>query len=209
MLKKYFFITPDSSTRFLIFIIIMMLFAFKILLVFALFYILLLYLFRKKNMNVSDIRAVDPTIALSPCDGTVIKIENKNEKNTMSVRIGMLSHYGIQMPFSGSIRSYTELKQKYFSLGKFTIYRYTTKLELKSRKLGKVWICFNNISTFSRAKIWVRSGDKAEVGAYLGYLPFGGKVVIEFSKDLSILAKENDSLLSAQTLLVSKGKSNV
>ena len=146
---------------------------------------------------------------LSPCDGEIISIKQDDEKKIMALNISRLKHYGIRMPFTGTISNYYETKEKVFTLGRFIVYKYNSSLELRSEELGKVHLLFSGIGSLKRAKIWVRSGDNATLGAYLGYLPFGGKVVIEFAKELNILIKEKDSLLSAETLLISKGKDNV
>lgn len=206
MLKKYFFITPDSSIRFLLFIIILMLFAFKIFLVLLVFYIGLLLLFRKRVINSSVIRTVDPSIMFAPCDGVLKKVNETDKSLKISLKVGILNHYGVRMPFTGSIRSFIQTKEKVFSLGKIPIYKYRTIVELKSRELGKIKLTFISITNLAVSRIWVRSGDKATVGAYLGYLPFGGKVIVEIPKKLDMLVKPNDKLLSAETLLAAKGK---
>ena len=201
MLKKYFFINPDSSAKALVVLSFLYFIGLQYLFLFLLIYFAVLYLFRKKSADQSMLRTVDDGILLSPLDGKFLEAKD----DSLFFKVGFFQHYGIRMPFFGHVRSFKETKTKKFDLGKFSIYQYDLELELKSKQFGKIKLHFSNLSSYTKARIWVRSGDKASLGAYLGYLPFGGKVRVDLPENLKLLVKEKDKMLSAQTLIASRG----
>lgn len=201
MLKKYFFIAPDSSKKTFLLLIALFFMGFEYLFLFVILYAAVLFLFRKKTIDQSMLRTVDEGILLSPVDGQLLEAKDKN----LVFKISPFSHYGIRMPFFGHVRNYKETKVKKFQLGKLSLYRYDTELELKSKTFGKIKLRFSNLTSYTRVKVFVRSGDKATLGAYIGYLPFGGKVKVDLPENLKLLVDNKDKMQSAQTLIASQG----
>ena len=147
------------------------------------------------------LRTVDDGILLSPLDGKLVKAEDQS----LYFRMSPFSHYGIRMPFFGHVRNYKETKIKNFRYGNGQFIDMKQNWNLKSKSFGKIKLYFSNLTSYTRVKIYVRSGDKASLGAYIGYLPFGGKVKVDLPESLKLLVDEKDKIQSAQTLIASRG----
>lgn len=206
-MKKYFFLDPNLFKRISALLFILFFLSFKTFLIVLLFSILWLYLFRRIKHDDAKIRATDDSIFLSPASGTV-RVKKSGKVTKVYLRVNLLGGYGISMPFSGDVTSYFETTEMIKIFNFIPIKRTKIVVTLKSDVLGQAKFIISRQGLIFEPFVWVRSGDKGLVGAYLGYLPFGGKLVIEIEKDLNLLVKDNDRVQALLTLLASSRTKN-
>ena len=153
-------------------------------------YIALLFLFYRKQINFTSRRALEDNLILSPVSGKVVNIDKSdNERVRLDVKMRLFDDYGILMPFYGDVIFYQRTDK---GLEEF---------EASSGKIEFTKILIEK--SLFKPRIFVRAGDKASSGVFLGYKPFGGIIKIEVPVDCEILVKEGDEILSAQTILAS------
>ena len=73
--------------------------------------------------------------------------------------------------------------------------------KLDSYNKSNVKIKIFGLSAFRKPEVFVRAGDRASTGGLIGYLPYGGKIVISVPKLAEILVKPGERVTSFQTLL--------
>jgi hypothetical protein len=203
-MSKYFFIGNDTLTKLLLLVIALWLFSFQTILGFVIVVSLpLLFIFRRKNINLLEKRVVEDNIVLSPISGQFIGEINKNGKLQLLINIKPWRGFGVYFPLKGDIDHYYEDTKTYKLLGIINLKRTKVQTLIKSKGNQDIKLKFKSNLNLNKAAIHVRSGDRGISGALLGYLPFGGKVVIELPMDSKVLVKSGDRVSSTQTLLAS------
>ncbi len=162
-----------------------------VLFLWVIFVLFLFFLFRKVPFEITDKRTLESNVYVSPVSGTVKNIYKSDLKCFVEVRVGFLNEYGIYLPLSTAISSTNFDKSQ--SLVEFSFKGQALRLS------------FSSLTSFFSCRLFVESGDRGSLGANIGYLPFGGKTVIELPKDSEILIKEGDKVKSFQTLLAKIG----
>lgn len=187
-MKSNFFINTKQVNRSIVLCFIILFFSFKLVIAFGIYIVIYLFLFRKRSFNQSQ--SLGENILVSPVFGKVSEIK----ENQITIRIRLFDSYGISMPTNWDIKN--------------TIYADKEKKLLRSINIGDdqfvVQMSFSQIFSNRGAVSWVASGDKAQIGAFLGYLPFGGKVVIQlpegFKTNLEVGTKISSSDMLASKL---------
>ena len=182
------FIGYDKITKAtLIGIVLWFLSFYLILCLWFLFVIFIIFLFRKKRFDLNRKRILEPNIINSPVSGVVSHISTSEEKVEIVIRSSPFNHYGVYLPISSLVESRKIDKNEI----EIILVADTQKISLKHTSL---------LNSF-KGVLYVNSGDRGMLGANIGYLPFGGKTVIELPKRSVILIKEGDKVESFQTLL--------
>lgn len=201
-MNKYFFAKSDLITKLILLVFALWFFSFKTLLgVTFVFCLPLFYIFRQKKMNVLEKRTVEDNILLSPVTGKFVGEIERNGKKQLLLKVGFLDGFGIYFPFCGDVDFYFEDVKPYKWGGFFKLNRSKVQTKIKSKNNKKIKLKFKSLMDLNKAVVHVRGGDRGLSGALLGYLPFGGKVVIEMPIDSKVLVKKGDKLFSTQTLL--------
>ncbi len=159
--------------------------------IYVLIVLLLIFLFRKVPFEINDKRTLESNVYVSPVSGVVKNIYKSELKCFIEVKIGPLNEYGIYLPLGTTISSTNFDKSQ--SLVEFNFKDQALRLS------------FNSLTSYFPCKLFIESGDRGSLGANIGYLPFGGKTVIELPKDSKVLVKEGDQVKSFQTLLAKIG----
>lgn len=203
MIKKS-FIHSNTLKRLIIVIIILFFFSKKLFFIFLFLMILFFFLFRKKRLDERKLSSTDDSILLAPISGKA-SLKKSGGKMRVTIKMALFKGYGISMPFNGDILSSFETseKLKFLPLRKSRVI-----VVLKSEVFGEIKFAISRTDFIFKPKVWVRSGDKGVVGAYVGFLPFGGKIVIEMKETVSILLKNNDNVVALATMIASNGIKN-
>jgi hypothetical protein len=173
-------------------------------LVASLLLLIFFYLFRKDRLSTSKLRAVDKNILLSPVSGTIFGQTSDLSNSQLSFKIPCWKYYGVNSPVAGVVLSYLESSESYKFAGLIPITASKKQILLNTEELGRVRLIILDRYLWFAGKVWARSGDIVSMGATIGYLPFGGKVVIEFSNKLNILVEVTDDVDSSRALIASK-----
>lgn len=166
--------------------------------------IILLYLFRKDRVSSSKLRGVDRSILLAPVSGVVLSQTGDSANSNITFKIPFWKYYGINAPVAGAVLSYLESSESYKIAGIIPVTATKKQILFDSKELGRIKLTVLDRYFLFPGKLWARSGDIVSMGAVVGYLPFGGKVVIEFSNKLNILVKLGDDVSSSRALIASK-----
>lgn len=201
-MKNKFFIHPEISKRLLALLLISFLVSFKFFLAFLMFVALLYFLFRKTHIDEGKLRSSDNSILLAPISGNS-SVKVSGGKARVTIKVGFFKGFGVSMPFDGEVNSYFETNESLTLLKFLPVRRTKIILVLKSKLFGETKFILMRTGFIFRPRIWVRSGDKGLVGAYLGFLPFGGKIVIEMKDTVKILTKNNNKAVALATLIAS------
>ncbi len=193
-MTKYFFLTSSFIKKSILLLLICWYFA-----LYSVFFLLLLYLglalyfFRRTKVDFSGKRIVEPNIIASPVSGKFIRSFDRDGKKILELQVAPWKSFGVYLPISSEVINYkSSLEDK---KGIFTV--------LKSKVSTEVTLQLSSFVGFITPKVFVREGDRGITGGLMGYLPFGGKVVIELPSDCNILLKSGDKVLSSRTLLAS------
>jgi hypothetical protein len=151
------------------------------------FILLLVFLFRKKKLDLNSKRTLEPNMFYSPVSGTVSKVRLSSEKIQVVIRSRVFNNYGVYLPINGLVESKNIENDEINTV----LIVESQKIFLKQTPLFKLF----------KGIIYVSSGDRGMLGANIGYLPFGGKTVIELPKRSEVLVREGDKVESFQTLL--------
>lgn len=206
-MKKYLFLDQNLYKKMLALLFIFFFLSFKYFSIILILTIAWLFLFRKVKYDIAQIRATDESIFLAPASG-VVKVIDAGSITKIFLRMSFLQGYGISMPFSGDILSYFHTSEVTKLLRIIPLRRTKIIVGIKSDTLGQTKFIISRRGIIFHPYIWVRSGDKGLVGAYLGYLPFGGKIVIEIENDLNLIVKNKEHVQALMTLLASSRTTN-
>ena len=201
-MKKRFFIHSDISKKIIALLFISFLVSFQFFLAFFVFLSVLFYFFRIPTIDEGRMRSSDDSILLAPVSGRT-KVKVSGGKARVTIKVGYLSGFGVSMPFEGEVISYIETNENKNLFNFFPVRKSKIIVVLKSKLFGETKFVLMRTGFIFRPRIWVRSGDKGLVGAYIGYIPFGGEVVIEVEDTVNLLINEKDRVSALTTLIAS------
>lgn len=203
-MNKYMFISSEITTKaFFISIVLWFFSLYLILFLFWTFLIATFFLFRIKQFDISDKRFIESNVITSPVTGTFVEERLTAENKVLVFKIYPWQNYGIHMPVNGEFLDYFVSSEplnflKFASL-KLNVYKVESTIKLK---LGsKIKMSFVSILKIKKANLFTRGGDRGVLGSIMGYLPFGGDVIIEVPLESEVLVKQGDKVLSFQTIL--------
>jgi phosphatidylserine decarboxylase len=184
----------------------------------SLFFLILLFLFRKSSVDFYDSSSIPDGFLLSPSNGRVVSIRKKVEHEAfgqelveLRVSISWLSGFGLQFPITGEIENYELRKGKSFL--RWSGKNFETEerahihaklLAIKGKNSEEIGMEFLKCDFGLEADLWVRPGDKGKRKARFGYFPFGGTMLVYFSGDFEVLVSPGERLVQGETPLAGK-----
>jgi hypothetical protein len=215
-----FFIFPESF-YFNIFLVIFSLIFLPgfVSVVYFLFFTFYLYIFRRRNIYFEDAQGITNNLILSPMDGiikeiypNIIDTQDLNNKTWVIIQIHnrTLDSHGIYFPFISEV-------DYIFASGESTIWQrarhflLTNKLLnnaqfinyiLKNRNKQTIKLLFPKLIMGHEPRFWAKSGDRGRTASCLGYLPWGGVILVAVPFDSDILVKKDEIVSAGETILV-------
>ena len=190
-MNKYFLIQNENIYKiFIVMFFLWFLSYFLLLFIFTFIVAIYFWLFRKKRNDLDEKKMLDANTVVSPTNGTLESIETSSDVKRLTIKMGRFRNYCLYMPVNGEVSNFqTDDKLNQRSLAIKTI--------------GKKSVVMNFFARIPKTsgKVLLRTGDRGSLGATVGYLPFGGKVVIEIPSDSEILVKKSDKVKAYSTFL--------
>lgn len=179
-----------------------------------LFFILLLFLYRKKTILWKENLKNDGTILLSPVAGEVISIqdfyddEEKQHYSELRIVLRPQDYWGLHLPYSSEMEYLKSQRGKFYprkdleSLDVEILEVMTkTDLILRSKYGFAIRMVFLHSRFGKSPKIWMKSGDRGRGAACFGYYPFGGSLLIYVQKPCDVLIVKGEKLEPGTTVL--------
>lgn len=162
------------------------------------------YLFRSPSYVKMDRGQLNQNMIFSPVSGVYLGEKEIKGKRQILIRIPFFSVYSILMPFGGEVVNYEAYgKEKKYKSG-LRLSGHKIQVVLRAKKTSNmIKLKFKSATKFRAARLWCRSGDRSNIGATLGYLPFGGKIVIELPMKAKVLVKENEYIHACDSIIAS------
>jgi|TARA_Y100000590_G_C15534830_1_gene944597 hypothetical protein len=148
-------------------------------------------LFRRKNFDLRNKRAIAQTILYSPVFGKCHSVKTLEDSQRVVLNVGFIDLYGLYASGTGE---FVEVRHEENE---------GCHMKLKAKSNDSVQFSFISRFSFFPAQVFLRAGDKVKLGANIGYLPFGGKVVIDLPLNAKILLKPKDKVKAFSSLLAS------
>jgi phosphatidylserine decarboxylase len=177
-------------------------------------YLAVYFILRKHKNNFRDDPMVTKGVVFSPCNGKIIHVE-KNISHVsfgdnlieVQIMIPWWKEMGIFMPITSEVKTITVHKGRSF-------FRFFKAAELVGTSIGKGL----SIALFSfqgekfgmtlykcRLGLWpdiiLMPGDKGSRRVNIGYLPFGGTLLLYLPENYEILVKENNQVVAGESIL--------
>lgn len=145
-------------------------------------------------------------VILSPADGKIIKIQEDDEKTTISIFMSLLNVHINRSPISGIIKESKHFQGTYIAA-------YHDKSSEENERLK--WVVKNNDEEVQFVQIaglvarrihpFKKEGDSVTLGEKVGLIAFGSRVDVKFgSKNRKLLVKMGDIVKGGLTPLAEK-----
>jgi len=139
----------------------------------------------------------DDNVIISPANGTVTYLEQKDNKINISIYLNILNNHTQIYPVNGVI-----FKTIYDKTGKFELSNHSVKSRFNEKKIHTIKMKNGEVKVTQIAGFFPRrivstkkDNKKVMAGEYLGMIKFGSRVDLEFDGDISkILIKENQKI---------------
>jgi phosphatidylserine decarboxylase len=136
----------------------------------------------------------DDNVIISPANGTVTYLEQKDGKINISIYINFFNNHTQIYPVNGVL-----FKKIYDNTGKFELANDIRKSRFNEKKIHTIKMKNGEVKVTQIAGFFPRrivstkkENEKVMAGEYLGIIKFGSRVDLEFDGDISkILIKEN------------------
>lgn len=212
MLKSY--LPPKFNTIAVVLFVVCVLFSLhKLLTFFILTYLSLYFILRKNRNDFRDDPVSTRGVIFSPANGKVLHIEHNVSHGfygdnliEIQIMIPWWKEMGIFLPLSCEIKNLLVLKGKSF-------FRTHKAVEVLGSMDGKgVGLSLDNrgetvgLALYKcKLGLWpelmIMPGDRGGRRVNVGYLPFGGTVMLYLTKKYEILVKTNDEVNAGETIL--------
>ena len=206
-MNKYFYMDKKILTKSFILLCILLFISAKLGFVYLLLVSLYLFFHRKKQIDFTLHRSTGKEIFVSPVSGVVKNVEFRENNVDIEIAVSLKRDCGILMPFKGDITSFFEIYSPHVLLSFLGIKNIKISIGLNSDLYPDVIFKVYGLSIFRKPEIIVRAGDRGSTGGLIGYLPYGGKIVISLPIKSEILVSKGDKVTSFQTL-ISRYKGN-
>ena len=143
-----------------------------------------------------ELRLSEKLLILSPISGKALQAKIVDE-NKIELKMKMFTGFGIYMPISGEV---IDFKEEFLEKNKF-ITSYNCSLTLEDSHNNIFVLSFKAKLQLFRPRIAVRVGDMGRLGATIGFLPFGGKVSLDFDKKLKVTFQDYKRVTATQTVI--------
>lgn len=202
-MSKYIFLDQEILTRSLIIIVILFVLGFfKSAITLTLICLIVFSLFRRKDINLLELRSIGRNIILAPFTGYFKEFKNSDNAQTeLLFKVGLLDGYGIYFPTIAEVEDVIESKEVSTLFGFLNCYFYKTEVTFKNKlnETFQIQICSRLF--FPKPHVFLQVGDKGTLGALLGYIPFGGKVVLSLKGIDSLQIQPGKRVASCQTVI--------
>jgi phosphatidylserine decarboxylase len=180
----------------------------------AIFYGILIYVYRKEHKDFLESQHSTEGVVLSPVNGVVQSVRSSvdheifgNSCLEILISIPWWKEWGIRMPVTGEVVDSQEIKNKsyfrYFSLqdGDSTTVNSGTFYTFLTPKGEKIGLQFLPCPLGLSPQIVLMPGDRGSRVANMGFFPFGGSVLIFLSQNYEIMVNIGDQITSGETPL--------
>ena len=195
-MNKYTFIKSETLSRIGILTFVSWLFGFTFIsFLIALVTTGLCFLFRRRQIDLSELRLSEELLVMSPISGK--NLHHNKIENQLSLKMKLSSGFGVYMPITGEV---TDFKEEFVKKNRF-ITSYASSLTLEDGQNNIFVLSFTSKLHYFRPRIAVRAGDRGKLGATIGYLPFGGNVLLDFDDKSKVTFQAKDRLIATQTVV--------
>ncbi len=201
-MKEMFFISRRRIRRSVALLFILLFISLKLFSLVMCSAILILYLFRRKKTRETHIDRTDNSLFFAPMTGDLSLIKSEGHEE-ISIKSKMFRGFDILMPLKGEIIDYQESNIFQSSFPFSPLKQRKISFLIKSDEGEEIQLHLSRTGLLFHPQIWVKSGDRALLGATLGYLPFGGKLNIEINNNMNIVVTNKKNIESLVTLIAS------
>jgi hypothetical protein len=205
-MNKYLYLGNDTILKGTVLFIICLTYSIYHALIVLTFNFVFGYLFRKKQVDHSQIRAVDNTILLSPTSGKIKSIIKADTSITLKIQSSVIENYGLYLPLDCEITKSESICTNNMYFNKYMKKKYKHEISATSDLFDRVDFRIRSTFEVFKPRIWTMAGDLGTRGANFGFMPFGGFVDIILPVETKVLVSVGDEILSSQTILASSNK---
>lgn len=147
---------------------------------------------------------------LSPVHGVIKEVFSDENRYVLKIEVGFWSHKGIYAMGNSEIDSVESYEHSQKTIAARSLKKLMARPKYKAMQLsfydGKLHYSLSiiNTSLSLRPSTLVMPGDRVKVGAYLGWIPLGGIVLLEVPKTGKLLVKADDKIKMFNTLIMEK-----
>ncbi len=147
---------------------------------------------------------------LAPVHGVVKEIFSDENRYVLKIKIELFSHKAIYAMGNAEIDSVESYEHSQKTFARRSLKKLMARPKYKAMQLsfldGEMHYSLSiiNTSLSLRPSTIVMPGDRVRVGAYLGWIPMGGIVLLEFPKTGKLLVKAHDQIKMFNTILMEK-----
>lgn len=208
-----FFIKKDRLIKLLLItLVIMNFFSWPFITLWCCGLIFYFFTLRKNRINYKEVINIQPDVILSPVDGTVKEIQpnvvdefHNVEGVKIRFAISWFDPVGIYLPMACQIRNTEHYDGSYFIRNrnelKFTHGFQRNNITLKNKFNKKTYLELIKCPFGKKAKTWVEAGDKGKLASCIGFMPFGGTLVMTVPSDSELFCKVGDRVRAGETVI--------
>lgn len=169
---------------------------------------LVIFIFRQNRINLLDntIQGID--LIVSPLNGVVRQIIKEGNTTHILFKLSYFQEIGLYTPVDSEV---AEVKKQrgpsFFRWGNFSKlksnfeshYQFVVDLKTNSNLVVQLRIfkCLFGL----KPSLSILGGDKTQKGARIGFIPFGGSILLSLPSEVEFLIKENDQVVAGETLI--------
>ncbi len=197
-MNKYFFISNKTLKKLSLALFCLWFFGFyKLLLILVILIVLYLLLYRKRFTDLHERKFLSRDILIAPISSFV----NRVSENHILFCSSFYHGFGVYFPTIAEVENIDRIEEEKEIFNILKLKRTRTEIILKTKQELRIKMVLENSFMMPKGEVFIDIGDKATVGALMGYLPFGSKVAIELNNKIKISVKEKDYVSSTQTVI--------
>ncbi len=198
---------------FILAVLIWKLFELKYLFVFAALYAFVYFTLRRDQNHFRDDPTITKGVVYAPGNGVVVHIEEKVNHSfygedviEIQIKIPWWKEMGVFLPVSSEVADFRVFKGKsFFRLGVYAekagIANYTGIGMILDTKESLIGMSVIKCPLGLWPEIGIMPGDRGSRRANVGFLPFGGTLLLYLPKKYEILVKKNDVIQAGESIL--------
>ena len=204
-MSKYIFLDQEVLTRSLILIVVLFVLGFfKTAIFLILFVIVIFSLFRRKDINLFELRSIGRNIILAPFSGVLSEFkQTEADCSELIFKMGLFDGFGLYFPTIAEVENVQESKESITLMGFLNCFYYKTEITFINKLNETFTLEIQSRIFFPRPHVFLQVGDKGTLGALLGYIPFGGKVVLNLKGVDGLQVQPKSRVASCQTVIAS------
>jgi phosphatidylserine decarboxylase len=165
----------------------------------VIFSIFCLFFFRDPRIKITQ---GDPGIILSPCNGTVMEIVEKDDEKILRVFLSIFNVHLQRAPFGGTVKS-VEHKDGRFLAAWNPLAQSENEQNIITFESVQGVFTVRQIAGFlaRRCVSWVKAGDTVKAGDKIGLIKFSSQVDLHLPKKAVIGVKPEDKVRAGITIV--------